>query len=413
MQYYTPMEVPFIERSLEPVVRRALKEFPALILSGPRQAGKTTLLRRLLSSTHDYVSLEPPDVRAAATRDPRGFLDMHPSPVLFDEAQYAPELFPYIKERIDANRSKSGQFVLTGSQNLMLVARVTESLAGRAAILHLLPLSRREISGEHQLPLPWERRKSLAGQSVPSPRKLWKSLLRGGYPEIVANPARDAGLWFSAYVQTYLERDVRALRQVGDLTEYQAFLRALASRSAQVLNLSNLAGDLGVAVNTAKAWLSVMEATHQIAIVRPYYENHGKRMVRRPKVYFTDVGLLCHLVGLKDPAHAAAGPMAGAIFETAVYSEISRALLNRGEEPRIYFWRTAAGSEVDFIVEHETGIVPIEVKLSATPRVEMVRPMEKLRALLGERVHRGWLVHPGDSRLPLGPSAIALPFAEL
>lgn len=403
----------YIQRAIEPLVQRAVTEFPALVLTGPRQTGKTTLLRHLFGNTHRYVSLELPDVQTAAHVDPRGFLALHAPPVIFDEIQYAPALLAYIKEGIDARRTARGQYLLTGSHNLMLLAGITESLAGRVAMLRLLPLSHREISGQPRSPFPWEVQGSLSPRVPLAYQALWERLIRGGYPELVKEPTRDFTLWHGGYVQTYLERDVRSIRQVGDLSLFQNFLRILAARSGQLLNLADVARDLGVVLNTAKAWLSILEATFQVMVLRPYFANIGKRLVKTPKVYFTDVGTLCYLVGLREPEHAASGPLGGAIFETAVLMEIVKTFVQRGDQPTVFFWRTSAGAEVDLIVESHGRLIPIEVKLSATPRPAMSASIRAFQRDFVGKAAPGYVIHPGDVRLPLAPDVMALPFAEL
>ena len=280
-------------------------------------------------------------------------------------------------------------------------------------MLHLLPLSRREAEGRPSLPLPWEVECSAVADERFTFGDLWKAFLRGGYPEPCTHPERDTALWHGSYVQTYLERDVRSLRQFGDLTQFRNFLRVLAARTGQLLNLSDVARDLGVAVNTARAWLSVLEATWQVIVLRPYSANVGKRLVKTPKVYFTDVGTLCHLAGLRDAEHAASGPLGGVILETAALSEVVKALSHRGMTPQVYFWRTQTGTEVDIVVESEGKLVPIEVKLSATPRPGMATALRVFQEDFGGKAMSGYVVHPRDLRLPLGPGVTALPFAEM
>lgn len=402
----------YVRRSLEPVLLGAAGEFPVVVLTGPRQSGKTTLLRRLFSESHGYVSLDLPDVRASASADPRGFLALHPPPVVFDEVQAVPELFPYLKAAVDENRERPGQFILTGSQNLLLGQGITESLAGRAAVLQLMPFSNRELAGLPDDPLPWQEgtRKEHPRQTHPY---LWDKLIRGYYPEIATDPDRDSRLWHASYVQTYLERDVRSLRNIGDLGRFQLFLRALAARNAQVLNLSNLSRDIGITVNSVKAWLSVLEASYQVYILRPFFVNVGKRLIKTPKVYFTDLGTLCYLLGFHDPEQAMESPLAGSLFETAVVDEVLKALLHQGIEPRMYYWRTLAGAEVDLVLEKGDELLPIEVKASTTPKPETARHLRVFKHDFPERVLRGYVIHPGELTLPLGDGFIALPFARV
>ena len=401
----------YIKRGIEPILKKAAKEFPAVIITGPRQAGKTTLLKHVFKDSYQYVSLEPPDLRVAANSDPRGFIELYPAPVIFDEIQYAPELFFYIKEKIDEDRDRYGQYILTGSQNVLLLEQVSETLAGRAAILKLLPLSYAEKIGAAQKPFPWEQAHNQAHPL--SIKETWTHMLIGGYPELTEHPKKDSSLWHSSYIQTYLERDVRNLRQIGDLTQFQVFLRALAARSAHLFAVSEIAKDIGVSVNTIKSWLAILEATYQIIIVRPYYANIGKRLVKMPKVYFTDVGTLCYLTGLKDIDHLSSGPLAGAAFETYVVSEVYKRLASRGIDPLLYFWRTSTGVEVDLLVEDQNRLIPIEVKATATPKPQMAKPMASLKQDISTKVEKGFIIHLGDITLPMTEVATAIPFSNL
>jgi len=327
-----------VPRTLEARVCAARRAFPVIVVTGPRRAGKTSLLRRLMPGA-DYVLLEDPDVLGRVRADPHGFLDERRPPVILDEIQHAPELLGYVRARVDRAPRRRGQWFLTGSQELPLMAGVSESLAGRAAVLQLLPLS-------------------LAETAKVTP-------LHGGYPEVLARPAaRD--LWFSSYLQTYLERDVRAITQVRDLATYRRFLGLLASRHGQVLNKSDFAAPLGVSIPTIGEWLRILEVTGQVIIVPPYFENFGKRLIKSPKVYLTDSGLACHLVGIRSNAELERSPFLGAIIEGFVASEIVKAQLNRGGRRELYFFRDRPGLEVDFLFPWQSRLWMVEVKAGRT-----------------------------------------------
>ncbi len=399
-------------RTIEAILLKAVNEFPAVMLTGPRQSGKTTTLRYLFAKTHTYCSLDEPDIRELAISDPNLFLNTYSCPIMIDEIQYAPELLHYIKRDVDRHRSEPGRYIMTGSQHFPLMQGVTESLAGRTAVLNLLSMAG------------CERKKRPLSDSVPltftglrrgkrSSTQLFSEIIRGGFPELVVRPRRDSRLWHAAYVQTYLERDVRSLRQIGNLNDFQRFLQLLASRAGQLLNLSELSRSLGVAVNTVKSWIGVLEASHQVHLLKPYFRNMGKRLVKAPKVYFLDTGLLCYLTGLREPEHAMQGPMAGALFENAVFAEIFKSFIHRGERPLLYFWRTSAGHEVDFVLEREGKLLPIETKLTETPRLLHAEGISKFRVLFGPQSDPGILVTPSHTRRPLNKDCEIIPLGLL
>ena len=365
-------------------------------MTGPRQSGKTTLCKHLFQNTHNYANLDDPDLRLMANRDPKLFLKNHPSPLIIDEIQYAPELFPLLKMAIDDDRGKKGQFILTGSQSFPLMSRVGESLAGRLAVFTLLSFSINE---------------QLRGRTGPDFLTLKKMVLKGGFPEIVLDHTIDTRLWFASYLQTYLERDVRQLRQVGDLMDFQRFLELLAAVNGQVLNLSGLSRDLGVAVNTVKAWVSIMDACNQVILIKPYYKNKGKRIIKRPKIYFLDSGLLCYLLGLTDPKQVFKGPGGGALMETIVLDEIIRNTYNRGRIPRVFWWRTSNGEEVDFIIERDGKIYPLEVKLSSQTRKEMARGLFLFSKDFYDEIGSSLLINLSDQKIRLGDKVETLPFS--
>lgn len=356
----------YIPRTLADELKTAARHFPALILTGPRRAGKTTLLRRLFPRTQ-YVLLEDPDQVARASADPKGFLDEIHLPVILDEIQNLPSLFNYIRTRIDQKPRLRGRWLLTGSQETSLMRGVTESMAGRAAVFQLLPLSAEESSHV--------------------------SVWRGGFPEVLARPAA-ADIWFRSYVQTYLERDVRAVAAIRDLALFRRFLALLASRVGQMLNKTDLAAPLGVSVPTITEWIGILEVTGQILLVPPFYENFGKRLIKSPKLYFMDSGLACHLLGIRDEKSLRASPFLGPIFEGFLASEIAKHRLARGLDRGLYWFRDQQGLEVDFVVDRgDRRLFLIEAKATQTPLPQMAAPLTRLAHGIGRYSSQAFLVH--------------------
>ena len=365
-------------RQIETALQEALATFPVVVLTGARQCGKTTLIRQALASTHRYVSLDELDLREAARADPRGFLRDMDAGGLIDEIQHVPDLLPYIKAVVDRD-ARPGRFVLTGSQHFPLMRGVSESLAGRAAILRLAPFSvaeRQHRAAEVRAPLcewldaladaPATYDPSILGEPRDVRVVLGDWLLEGGFPPIVAEPRRPAHLWFPSYVQTYLDRDIRLSLREQNLAAFERLLRLIAARSASTLNQSSLARDVGVSVPTIDGWISLLEASGVVERVPAYSANLGKRETRAPKLYMSDTGLAAWLTGLRTSAHLLQGPMAGALFETAIVSDLLKRIRSTLDPATLYHWRTRIGEEVDIIVESADRIIPIEVKLSAT-----------------------------------------------
>jgi len=402
----------YIKRDIEKVLKIAVKEFPAVILTGPRQSGKTTLLKHLFSKNYKYISLDEPDMRIFAKKDPHLFFKNFPPPVIIDKIQYVPELLPFIKIYIDDYRNKKGLFLLTGSQHFPLMARITETLAGRIAVFNLLSFSFREKFFLKNRPNGSIFRKGQRKTINMDFNSFKESILRGGFPEIYLDKKRNTRLWFASYLQTYLERDIRQLRNIGDLYDFQRFLELLASYNGQILNLSSIAGNLGVAVNTIKTWISLLEASGQIFLVKPFYINKGKRIIKSPKVYFLDTGLLCYLSGITDISQIFKGILSGSLLETLVLGEIIRYFYSTGEIPRCYWWRTSSGIEVDFIVETEGNIIPIEVKMSTKIRQEMMRGLISFKTLFKDRIKKSFLINLSDKRLSFSNGIEILPFLE-
>lgn len=354
-------------RILTRTIFKALKSFPAIVITGPRQSGKTTLLRMLFAKTHRFVTLENPDVRLRAKEDPLAFLGENSPPVIIDKIQYVPELLPYIKTRIDQNR-KPGQWLFTGSQNFVLMQGVSQSLAGRVAVLSLLPFSFMERINQGE-----RAKECLALFKEINPRhrcsdktSLAELILRGSYPEIASKKSVDRQLWCGAYISTYLERDVRNLAQIGDLSQFERFLKLCAVRTGQLLNLSEMAKEIGVSVPTVKRWLSILETGYQVYLLYPYYRNLGKRLVKSPKLYFNDTALASYLLGLHEAETLTKSPNFGNLFETLIVTDFLKRFLHFGQMPAMYYLRTRDGLEIDLVLELGQKLHLLEIKSAMT-----------------------------------------------
>lgn len=403
---------PYRSRALEDGVLEASQQLPVLLVTGPRQVGKTTLLRHLCGSDRSYVTLDDPTLRELAVADPALLLQRFPPSVLIDEVQYAPQLLPYIK--MDVDRIKTpGRYWLTGSQHFLAMRDVTESLAGRVAILNLLGFSIREGDGrEIRLPpfLPTRQRlmDRATSERATSLADVFERIWRGSFPALVAGPVRDRDLFYGSYLQTYLQRDVRDLAQIGNQEAFVRFVSAAAARTGQLLNLSDLARDVDVSVPTARSWLSILEDSFQVLLLRPYHTNVTKRLVKTPKLYFLDTGMAAYLTRWSTPDTLAVGALAGPIFETFVVAEILKSFWHRVRRPAIYFYRDRDGREVDLVIEHDGRLHGVEVKMAASPRRDWGRtfaPLHKLDLPVGDCA----VVSLAPELLPLDANTWAVP----
>lgn len=354
-------------RVLARTILKAIKSFPAIVVTGPRQSGKTTLLKTLFAKTHRFLTLEDPDVRMRAKEDPLHFLEQYKPPVIIDEIQYVPELLSYIKTRIDENR-KPGQWLFAGSQHFTLMQGISQSLAGRAAILSLLPFSFSERIGKADNAREishWLKELNPRSECIDK-TPLSELILRGNYPEIASKRSVDRQLWSGSYISTYLERDVRNLAQIGDLSQFERFLRLCAIRTGQILNLTELAKEIGMSVPTIKRWLSLLETGYQVYLLYPYYKNVGKRLVKSPKLYFNDTALASYLLGLHDRETLMNSPSFGNLFETMVVIDFLKRFLHFGQMPSLYYLRTRDGLEVDIVLEVGQKLHLFEIKSSMT-----------------------------------------------
>lgn len=351
----------YINRGIEKLLAKALKQFPACLITGPRQAGKSTLLQNFLSS-YQYVSLDDPFMANLAKNDPKLFLSSYPAPLIIDEIQYAPELLRYLKILIDKNRQAYGQYVLTGSQIFSLMKGVSESLAGRIAIFHLYPLG-------------WNELQNISPNSQYNTHQVCKQITQGFYPEFFINPKIDKKLWFASYVSTYVERDVRNIKSITDISRFQTFIGLLAARAGQLLNISEVAKECGISQPTAKDWISILESTYLIYLLKPFHNNLSKRLIKSPKIYFIDTGILCYLTGIANEEQLLRSPQRGNIFENMVIMEYRKQYSLNPQYSQFYFYRTTTGVEVDLIIQTGPKLSAYEIKFAETLSKEMAHPL--------------------------------------
>ena len=381
-----------VERIAEAELRRLAGEFKVVVVNGPRQAGKTTLVKTTFPQK-PYVLLEDPDTRAFATEDPRRFLGQYPQGAVLDEIQRAPALVSYLQGVVDS-RDAPGQFILTGSCNFLLMESIGQSLAGRAGHLELLPFSLAEVVSATGMP-----------QGADA------LMFKGGYPPLYDHDIR-VDRWHNAYIATYLERDVRQLINLKDLLAFQKFMALCAANTGQLLNMQRLGVDCGTHHSTVKAWLAILHASYVLFLLPPHHANFRKRMVKSPKLYFHDTGLAARLLGIQSVEQLGHHPLRGALFENLVVSELLKARFNRGLQSNLYFWRNNTGIEVDVIVDHGEKLLPVEIKSGETVCQDWFKNLSAWESYAGDAAEPPLLVYGGGRREPR-QTAEVVPWAEL
>ncbi len=380
----------YIHRALENQIQQAMEQFPVVVLTGPRQSGKSTLLQHLYPN-YPYHTFDDPILRRQAQDDPGLFLETVPSPAILDEIQSVPELLPYIKMQVDQNRAQKGQYILTGSQIFQLMSGLTETLAGRAALFELLPFSRAELGVQKSMTLP----------------ELFELLYKGFYPDPCVHNV-NARLFYASYLQTYLERDIRQVMSVQELSDFQRFVELLAARSGSLLNISEVSRDCGISHTTGKRWLSLLETSRIVYLLRPYYANIGKRVIKSPKLYFTDTGLLAYLLKYPDSATYLSGPMGGNVFENFLIIEMLKDKLNNSHLYELYYLRDSNGGEIDLVIDAGEQIHAVEIKMRQNIRKEDARSLEKF-SVEGKTIFR-WLVSCYPNEIKLTPLTRNVPW---
>jgi uncharacterized protein len=365
------------KRQVAEELKKIAKDYPVVTIVGPRQSGKTTLVQHVFPKK-PYANLENPDTRSLATSDPRGFLEQYPSGAILDEIQRTPELLSYIQTIVDKKNQK-GVFILTGSHQFELQQAITQSLAGRTALLTLLPMSIGEL---------------LKADIDPS---LEDILLKGGYPRIYKDHL-DPTKAYRNYFQTYVERDLRQLINVKDLGQFERFIRICAGRIGQILNLEEIGGEVGVSSHTVKHWISMLEASFIIFRLQPYFDNFGKRIIKSPKLFFTDVGLAAYLLGIENKLQVSRDPLKGHLVENLIILELMKWRLNHGLDPQLYYYRDIQKNEVDVIFKHGSELIPIEIKSSKTYNPEFLKGLHFFQNLTGDRAPKGYLIYAGEQQ---------------